>query len=177
MIYVTNLVDLPAHARAVRPSHLISLVETAQQPPTPPEIRPDRHLRVEIDDIWEPYPGQVMPDETHVRRLLDFVQLWPCDAPLLVHCMAGISRSTAAALIALTIKCGESEADIARRLRIAAPHAQPNRRLIALADHMLGREGRLISACEAMGPALLTMRGPLVELALAAALDAALDTP
>lgn len=175
MIYVTNLIDMPEHARTLRPSHLVSLVEAIQQPQTPPDVQPERHLRLEIDDIWEPAAGQVLPGEDHLRRLLAFIETWRCDAPLLVHCVAGVSRSTAAALIALTVKCGTSEAEAARRLRRAAPHAQPNRRLIALADRLLQRDGRLVAACESMGPANLTTRGPLVELALNETFGQAID--
>lgn len=175
MIFVTNLADMPGHARTLRPSHLISLVETAHQPPTPRQVHPERHLRVEIHDITEPMVDCVLPDAHHVSRLLDFVDGWSGEAPLLVHCMAGISRSTAAALIALSVKTAVREEDAARRLRRLAPHAQPNPRLIALADDLMGREGRLVAACAAIGPGLYppvaTFRGPLVELSLTAEPD------
>lgn len=171
MIYVTNLADMPAHARTLRPSHLISLVETPHQPATPPGVSPDRHLRVEIHDITRSVPDCVMPEAHHVSRLLAFVATWSGEAPMLVHCVAGISRSTAAALVALSTKSGLSEDDAAWRLREAAPHAQPNARLIALADALMGRQGRLIAACTAIGPGLFPpqadFRGPLVELSLA----------
>jgi predicted protein tyrosine phosphatase len=36
-------------------------------------------------------------------------------------------------------------------MRQAAPHAYPNRRIVALADDMLGRRGRMVDAVEAMG--------------------------
>jgi predicted protein tyrosine phosphatase len=49
-------------------------------------------------------------------------------------------------------------------LRAAAPHAQPNARIIALADQILGRRGRLIAARSAMGPATLVVEAPLVAL-------------
>jgi len=51
-------------------------------------------------------------------------------------------------------------------MRKSAPHAWPNARMIALADEMLGCGGRLIAAREAMGPAQLTLAGPLVRLPL-----------
>ena len=40
---------------------------------------------------------------------------------------------------------------IARAMRRAAPHAYPNRRIVALADDMLGRRGKMVDAVEAMG--------------------------
>ena len=74
--------------------------------------------------------------------LIAFVRGWPHDeAPLLIHCMAGISRSMAAALIALVTKAGGRESEAAEQVRRAAPHAYPNRRMIALADQLLELRG------------------------------------
>ena len=56
------------------------------------------------------------------------------------------------------------EQEAALALRAAAPHALPNTRIIALADRILGREGRLVAARDAMGPATPVTEGPLVEL-------------
>ena len=56
------------------------------------------------------------------------------------------------------------EMEAARSLRRAAPHAQPNRRIVTLADRILGREGRLVAARQAMGPATPAYEGPLVTL-------------
>ncbi len=70
----------------------------------------------------------------------------------------------AAALIALSLENDGREMEAARLLRAAAPHAQPNARMVALADRLLGRQGRLVAAKEAMGPATLVFEGPLVKL-------------
>jgi predicted protein tyrosine phosphatase len=167
MIYVCNLQDLATHVQTVHPSHLISLVSEEEQPATPVGMLVDCHLRVVIHDISEPLAGHVLADEQHVAGLITFVQAWPHEeAPLLIHCMAGISRSMAAALIALVTKAGGRELEAAERVRRAAPHAYPNRRMIALADQLLQCEGRLIAAREAMGPPRLTFSGPLVALPL-----------
>jgi predicted protein tyrosine phosphatase len=87
-----------------------------------------------------------------VTDLIAFARDWDESAPMLIHCWAGISRSTAAAF---TIACERSapgkEAAIARALREAAPHAYPNRRIVALADDLLGRRGRMVDAVEAIG--------------------------
>ncbi len=169
MIYVCNLHDLASHVRTVKPSHLVSLVSENEQPATPAGMLVDCHLRVVIHDINEPLFGHILADEQHIAELIGFVRAWPHDAaPLLIHCMAGISRSMAAALIALVIKAGGREREAAEQIRRAAPHAYPNRRMIALADHLLQCDGRLIAAREAMGPPRLTFSGPLVALPLLA---------
>lgn len=167
MIYVCNLRDLSTHCKAVNPSHLVSLVTEEEQPATPDGMLVDRHLRVVIHDINEPLVGHILADEQHIAGLIAFVRAWPHEeAPLLIHCMAGISRSMAAALIALVTKAGGREMEAAEQVRRAAPHAYPNRRMIALADQLLQCEGRLIAAREAMGSPHLTLNTPLVELPL-----------
>ena len=71
---------------------------------------------------------------------------------MVVHCWAGISRSTAAAYTALcAINPYASEELIARRLREASPTAFPNRLIVRLADTALGRNGRMIRAVESIG--------------------------
>lgn len=163
-LFVCSLVEMPLHVRALRPSHLVSIVRADEQPPTPAGVAPRRHLRIAVDDICEPADGYVCPRAEHVERLIGFVAGWMGDAPLLLHCVAGISRSMAAAMIVLGLDGVRPEDDIARYLRDAAPHAQPNRRMIELADAVLGRGGRLVAARAAMGPAQPTLGGPLVKL-------------
>ena len=81
-----------------------------------------------------------------------------------MHCYAGVSRSMAGGLIALTLDAEGREEETARVLREAAPHALPNARIIALADRILDRQGRLVAARDSMGPATPVTEGPLVEL-------------
>jgi predicted protein tyrosine phosphatase len=94
----------------------------------------------------------VLPCESHVAELVRFALDWDREAPLLIHCWAGISRSTAAAFIALcALNPGAHELELAQALRQASPTAYPNRRLVRLADEVLGRSGRMITAVEAIG--------------------------
>ena len=135
-----------------RPSHLVTLLDPASMIETPAGLSAERHLRVGVNDIAEPMEGLVVPCEEVVVDLIAFARDWDERAPMLIHCWAGISRSTAAAF---TIACERSapgkEADIARALREAAPHAYPNRRIVTLADDLLGRRGRMVDAVEAIG--------------------------
>jgi predicted protein tyrosine phosphatase len=150
--------------RRHRPSHLLTLLD---QPfvPTPETIHPERHLRLRMHDIVEPVDGGVVPESSHVAGLIAFGKTWDRTAPLLVHCWAGISRSTAAAYILLCDLHGSGQEEkIAKGLRFHAPHAQPNRLLIRHADLLLGRDGRMIAAVEMMGEARAVSEGEVVEL-------------
>jgi predicted protein tyrosine phosphatase len=87
-----------------------------------------------------------------VARLIEFALDWGGSGPMVVHCWAGISRSTAAAFTALcAINPEVSEELIAQRLREASPTAYPNRRIIQLADAALKRDGRMMHAVERIG--------------------------
>lgn len=160
---------LSAVARTVEQSgvgHLVTLMNDQTMVETPLTIEPDRHLRLAMNDISEPHPGMVPPSDDHVSELLDFVIAWDRQLPMLIHCWAGISRSTAAAFITLcALNRGVDEWRIAQALRAASPTATPNRRLVHLADGLLGRKGRMTQAIEDIGRGEMTMEGVLFKLA------------
>ena len=82
------------------------------------------------------------------------------ESPLVLHCWAGISRSTAAAYIAAcALAPDRDEAALALVLREASPSATPNARFIALADDILGRQGRMVDAIRAIGRGAEAMEG------------------
>lgn len=137
---------------ATRASHLVTIMGAGAEVERPAAIAPDRHLLLTVNDIVEPLEGHILPGEEHVARLLAFVRAWDRVNPLVFHCWAGISRSTAAAYIAACALAPErDEAEIARALRQASPMATPNARLIALADDLLQRQGRMVEAIRAIG--------------------------
>jgi predicted protein tyrosine phosphatase len=150
--------------RRHKPSHMLTLMDDHVE--TPPVIPPERHFRIRVNDIVEPAEGAIAPSAGHIEDVLTFARGWTREAPFLVHCWAGISRSTAAAYILLCdIRGPGHEATIARELRALAPHAQPNRLMIRHADQILGREGRMIAAVEAMGDARIVWDADVVEIA------------
>jgi predicted protein tyrosine phosphatase len=131
---------------------LVTLLSPGTEVERPTEIRPERHLYLAVSDIVEPMPGHVLPDAAHLADLLGFVHAWDRAAPMLIHCFAGVSRSTAAAYIAAcALAPKRDEFAIARALRAASPTASPNLLLVALADHALGRRGRMRDAIAAVG--------------------------
>ena len=144
-IYVAPLSLVQATIEEVRVSHLVTLINGGTLVPTPPSIGPERHLRLDMNDICEPADGLVLPCEDHVAELVQFALDWDREAPLLIHCWAGISRSTAAAFISLCALDPEAdEVQLAQALRAASPTAYPNRRLVALGDAVLARSGRMV---------------------------------
>ena len=160
-IYSASLEDVADMIALYRPSHLISLLRPSamseEMGETPSGIPSENHLRLEFSDIAEAEAGMTAPEARHVSDLLDFVLKWEKDAPLLIHCHAGISRSTAAVFITLcALNPDRRETEIASLLRARAPHAHPNRGLIGLADSALQREGRMRDAIKKMTPAIFT---------------------
>jgi len=85
-----------------------------------------------------------------IRRLIDTARSFADKSGrVVIHCQAGISRSTAAATIFYAVLLGDGREDEAiARVIAARQFALPNRRMIRLADELLGREGRLIAAVE-----------------------------
>ncbi len=131
---------------------LVTLLRHGTEIERPTAIHPSRHLHLEFSDIVEATPGQVLPDASHLDELLGFVQAWDRAAPMLIHCFAGVSRSTAAAYIAAcALAPKRDEFAIARSLREASPTASPNPLLVALADRALGRRGRMSEAIAEIG--------------------------
>jgi predicted protein tyrosine phosphatase len=166
-IYVSPLSLVEATVADASVGHLVTLINHDTPVATPPSIEPERHLRLAMNDIIEPHEGLVLPCETHVAELVEFALGWDRKSPLLIHCWAGISRSTAAALIALCALNPEAdELRLAQALREASPTASPNRRLVRLGDAVLQRSGRMIEAVESIGP------GEFAEEALVFALPA-----
>ena len=151
-IIIAGLSEVPKLVASRAPSHLITLLDPATMIETPDGIAPERHLKLGVNDIAEATEGLIVPDEALVARVLAFGATWDEATPMLIHCWAGISRSTASAfLLACERNPHVSERQIALAMRASAPHAFPNRKIVALADDVLCRAGRMMDAVEAMG--------------------------
>jgi predicted protein tyrosine phosphatase len=151
-LHVCSLSRLPETVAATGAGHVVTLINAATLVERPAAIPAEQHLFIGINDIVDPIEGQILPATEHVERLIAFVEAWPREKPLIFHCWAGVSRSTAAAFIAACVlNPDRDEATIGLALRQASPIATPNRRLIAIADELLGRSGRMIAAVEAIG--------------------------
>ncbi|HVY43905.1 MAG TPA: protein-tyrosine phosphatase family protein [Hyphomicrobiaceae bacterium] len=160
-IHVCSLAVLPELVQRRSPCHLVTCLHDDSLLATPPGILDRRHLRLIMHDIEQEMDGYVAPSAPHVSKLIGFVRSWDRKAPMLIHCYAGISRSTAAAFIALCTLNPETPEDrIAQTLRKASPSATPNRRLIALGDAALDRDGRMIRAAAGIGAGDIALAAP-----------------
>jgi predicted protein tyrosine phosphatase len=86
---------------------------------------------------------------------------------MVVHCYAGISRSTASAYAGVcALNPRRSEESIALALRRASPTATPNIRIVSLADRLLGRDGRMVAAIEMIGRGVMATEATPFRLEL-----------
>jgi len=160
MLHVCSLAHLPGTVQATGASHVITVMADVSKVQRPPSIRESNHLVISMDDITEIAEGFTAPALEHVERVLDFGRNWDRTAPMVVHCYAGISRSTASAFaVACALNPNRSELEIARQIRSASAFAHPNRLIVTHADRLLGREGRMLRALDEMGPGNLTVEG------------------
>ncbi|MGE0827752.1 MAG: tyrosine phosphatase family protein [Hyphomonadaceae bacterium] len=149
---MSPLSRVPDVIRAHRPDRIVSLLDPQSRFPDCAALGVERHLRVGVHDVSEIFEHFVSPNEAHVQDVLRFVEDWDRGAPMLVHCYAGISRSTATAFtIACALNPKQNEEEIAWALRRASHTAWPNSRIVALADAELGRGGRMIRAIAEIG--------------------------
>jgi predicted protein tyrosine phosphatase len=154
MIHVCSLSRLHKTVEDTGAQHVVTLLKDVDLVRRPDTIAPANHLILGMDDITEPLNGYIAPADDHVTKLIVFVQRWSRINPLVIHCYAGISRSTAGAFVAAcALNPQRDEQLIAQALRRASATAAPNLRIVSLADRVLGREGRMTSAIEMIGQA------------------------
>lgn len=160
MLHVCSLAHLPGTVQATRASHVITVMADVDRVLRPPSILQDNHLVISMDDITEEAEGFTAPALDHVERVLNFGRRWDRAAPMVIHCYAGISRSTASAFaVACALNPNRSESQIARQIRNVSACAHPNRLIVSHADRLLGRGGRMLRALDEMGPGNLTVEG------------------
>ena len=89
-----------------------------------------------------------------------FFDEWDRGQPMLIHCWAGISRSTAAAYTAMCmVRPKADEEQLALELRALSPTATPNRLIVSHTDALLGRGGRMVKAVDAIGKGAEALEG------------------
>jgi len=132
---------LTSEVRRSEIAYLVSIgVESDQLPAGYDNV--SRKLRLLIADVVTDEGAS----EDDVRQIIELAAtVRELKGTVLIHCEAGISRSPAAALVMYACWLGPGrEREAMDRVLSQRPIAMPNRRIVALADKMLARGGRLL---------------------------------
>ena len=138
-------------------THVISLLvnEEKNLVKLPPGFFPANHLFLDMDDVIEP-TADLAPRRQQIERMLAWVKNIPSESKLLVHCHAGVSRSTAAALAIKVQEMGVDRIDDAISWLLSIrPQACPNPVIMQYADDILGANGELFTKSEEFANAKL----------------------
>ena len=99
-----------------------------------------------FDDISIPVDNYILPQKKHIEKALDFADSIG-NGSLIIHCVAGISRSSAIALAIIAKSLGIGKEDQAiKELQILNPYCLPNKLVVKLADEILGHEMKLYNS-------------------------------
>jgi predicted protein tyrosine phosphatase len=148
---VCGIEELAGHCE-VGVSHVLSILDPGHpEPPALGSFGEHRRLELRFHDIIEDTPGMAPPTEETVATVLgfgrDLLREPPSQGHLLVHCHAGISRSTASMMLILAqARPDLSARDILSHIVSIRPRAWPNLRILEFGDAMLGRKGELVAA-------------------------------
>ena len=131
---------------------LVTLLSPGTAVSRPAESRPSAIFISQFQTSSRPCPVRFCRTPRISMSSFGFICDWDRAEPMVIHCFAGVSRSTAAAYIAAcALSPKRDEFVVARGLRAASPTATPNARLVALADSALQRGGRMNEAIAAIG--------------------------
>ena len=134
-------------------THVLSILDPGWPEPEPlTRFDINRRLRLRFHDVIESRPGWIAPERWDVELLLAFSRDLTVakQAHLLIHCHAGVSRSTAAATLVMAQTCPDRPAaEVLEEVVRLRPRAWPNLRLLELSDEILSRQGEIVEAARA----------------------------
>ena len=165
-VTICGIPELPQHC-AVGVSHVLSIIDTNEpRPPALDAYAVIDHELIRFDDVVAEYPGFEACTQAHIEKVLAFgerVHARP-DGHVLVHCHAGISRSTAAAAILMSQNAPGHEEEAFLKLLDLRKHGWPNTRMVEFADTLLKRDGAMLRGLIASRKALLEVKPHLKEV-------------
>ena len=151
-VTICGIDELECHC-AAGVTHVLSILDPGWPEPEPlGRFDVNRRLRLRFHDVIESEPGWIAPERWDVELLLAFSRDLAVseETHLLVHCHAGVSRSTAAATLVMAQARPDRPADeVLREVVRLRPRAWPNLRILEFGDEILGRRGEIIEAARA----------------------------
>lgn len=142
---------------------VISIQDFADTPVDKPlGVDPTKHAHFFFDDLTDEVPIRYSsrsddivrghpPDMQDVQAVLQFFKQIPHGDKVYIHCFAGISRSSAMALMLYAHQTGAGYEGTAMTMtNKSAPWGGiwPNERIVRYADELLNRNGKLIATVE-----------------------------
>ena len=122
---------------------VITIEDSTIENPFRLEFEHPKQLVLCFDDISVPIDGFIEPQEKHILQALSFADRIG-EGPILIHCHAGISRSSAIALAVIAKRIGRGkEQESVKILETINPHARPNKSIVWLTDEILERDRKL----------------------------------
>jgi predicted protein tyrosine phosphatase len=165
-VTICGIPELSQHC-SIGVSHVLSIIDTHEPRPTALDDYSDiDHELIRFDDVVAEYPGFEACSSAHIVKVLEFGERvhGQTDSHVLVHCHAGISRSTAAAAILMCQHApGHEEAAFLKLLELRK-HGWPNTRMVEFADTLLKRDGAMLRGLIAYRRALLEAKPHLSEI-------------
>lgn len=166
-ISICGIPELPLF-REAGVSDVLSIIDPATpEPEAFMSFAPHRRRTLRFDDLLFEAPGSLAPSQADVQAILDFgaeLEGRSDIAHVLVHCHAGVSRSSAAAAVLMAQHNPGREEDAFMALLEIRPQAWPNTRVVEFADVLLERRGALAAALAAYRRALLRVRPHLSQM-------------
>ena len=147
-ITISRKSDVYRVANELNISHILSALDPGDHIKPPSSIKD--HLLLNFDDI-ENGDTKYSPKLEHVSEILEWTHGLEDTDRLLIHCWAGISRSTALALAVWIQKHGKDYNAASKWLIETRPIACPNRLIAGYADKILGCDGELSRIADVIG--------------------------
>jgi predicted protein tyrosine phosphatase len=133
--------------RHENPDAVISIMDAAH---LVPDLGLDSscHLRLGFHDIEVPETGKVPPSPASIEELVEFArrQRTRGARSILIHCMAGVRRSPAAAYVLAVSVRHEDPVRAAHVLFREAPFADPNMLMVNHAEALMSLMGSMTAA-------------------------------
>lgn len=166
-LFICGLEKVPGMIHLHGITHVLSLLRGRERNELvlPPEFSRDNWLLLDMDDVISE-EADFAPRIDQVKRFLEWGKGLPQDARVLVHCRAGVSRSTSAALALKVQEIGIHRIDQAIEWLVDhRPIACPNPIISKHADQLLGAGGELFAKAERVANAkLLKLYGGSAEI-------------